>query len=135
MGVMQDSIFTKIIKGELPCHKVYEDDLTIAFLTIHPAHTGHTLVIPKAQVDQYIDLSASDYEALWNTVHKIAARLREVIGKDRVGLVIKGTEVPHTHVHLVPFNNDERLRADDVLDDAEPDHKKLAEIAAKLYIE
>lgn len=128
---MEESIFTKIINREIPSHTVYEDDLTIAFLDIHPAHHGHTLVVSKKQVDQYIDLPDEDYAALWRTVHKVAKRLREVIGKDRVGIVVKGVDVPHTHVHLVPFNNDESLKADDVRSD-EPDHAALAELAEKI---
>ncbi len=125
-----DSVFTKIIKGEIPCHKVYEDDRVIAFLTIAPIYEGHTLVVPKAQVDQYIDLSDDDYDALWRVVKKVAARIRSVTGKERVGVVIEGVDVPHTHVHLVPFNSNESLKAE--ASSAEPDHVKLAEVAQKL---
>ncbi|HEU5122116.1 MAG TPA: HIT domain-containing protein [Candidatus Saccharimonadales bacterium] len=109
---MEDSIFTKIIKGDIPAHKIYEDEKTIAFLTIQPVREGHTLVVPKIQVDQYIDLPDEDYDALWRTVKKIAARIREVTGKERVGVVIKGIDVPHAHVHLIPFNKGESLKAD-----------------------
>lgn len=133
MGVsgVEDSVFTKIIKGEIPCHKVYEDDLTIAFLTIGPVRDGHTLVIPKIQIDQYMDLPQEDYDAMWKTVKKVAARIRDVMGKERVGVVIKGIDVPHAHVHLIPFNPGEGLRADDPVE-ANPDHNKLAGIAKKL---
>jgi len=106
---MPDSIFTKIINGEIPSYKVYEDDLTIAFLDINPTRYGHTLVVPKRQIDQYIDLPDADYEALWWTVKKVAAKLREVTGRERVGVVIKGIDVPHAHVHLLPFNEGESL--------------------------
>jgi histidine triad (HIT) family protein len=109
---MEDSIFTKIIKGEVPAHKVYEDDKTIAFLTIQPVREGHTLVVPKVQVDQYIDLPDEDYDALWRTVKKVAAHIRDITGKERVGVVIKGIDVPHAHVHLIPFNRGESLKAD-----------------------
>ena len=126
----EPSIFTKIINGEIPCHKVYEDEKTFAFMTIQPVREGHTLVIPKLQVDQYIDLPDEDYEALWRTVKKVAARIREVTGKKRVGVVIKGLDVPHTHVHLIPFNENEHLKADG----AQPmaDDKALAAIAERL---
>lgn len=127
---MEDSIFTKIIKGEIPCHKIYEDEKTISFLTIAPVRDGHTLVIPKIQVDQYIDLPEEDYEALWRTVKKVATRVREVIGKERVGVVIKGVEVPHAHVHLIPFDEGESLKADSANETATDEH--LAEIAQKL---
>lgn len=128
---MEDSVFTKIIRGELPCHKVYENDKVIAFLTIGPVAEGHTLVVPKLQVDQYIDLPADDYAELWLAVKKVAARLRDVTGKDRVGVVIKGIEVPHTHVHLVPFNEDEPVNLDSSSKQVNPEN--LGQIAEKLY--
>ncbi len=113
---MEDSIFTKITKGEIPCHKVYEDELTIAFLDIYPSHYGKILVVSKKQVEQFIDLPEEDYIALWQTVRKVARKLREVTGKNRVAIVIKGVDVPHAHVHLIPINDDERLKADDDFD-------------------
>lgn len=129
---MEDSVFTKIIKGELPCHKVYEDELTLAFMTIQPVREGHTLVIPKKQVDQYIDLPDEDYEAVWRTVKKVATRIRSVTGKERVGIVVKGIDVPHFHVHLIPFNEDESLHGGD----GEPaEAEDLARVAAKLHFE
>jgi histidine triad (HIT) family protein len=128
---MQDSVFTKIIKGEIPCYKVYEDDKTIAFLTIGPVRDGHTLVVPKVQVDQYIDLPDEDYEALWRTVKKVAKHIRDVMGKERVGVVIKGIDVPHAHVHLVPFDGNEPLKADEPIEE-NPDHESLAAIARRL---
>ena len=127
---MEDSIFTKIIKGDVPAAKVYEDDATIAFLTIQPVREGHTLVVPKAQVDQYIDLSDEDYDAMWRTVKKVAARLRDVTGKERVGVVIKGVDVPHAHVHLIPFNKGESLKADGEPETVSP--RTLALVAEKL---
>lgn len=129
---MEESIFTKIIKGEIPSHKIYEDDKTIAFLTIQPVREGHTLVVPKVQIDQYIDLPDEDYDALWRTVKKVAARLRGVTGKERVGVVIKGIDVPHAHVHLIPFDRGESLKAD-----GEPDVQSsdvLAAVAEKIHI-
>lgn len=107
---MQDSIFTKIIKGEIPAHTIYEDEQTIAILTIEPVRDGHVLVIPKKQIDQYIDLDDESYLAVWATVKKIAPRIRDVTKKERVGIVIKGVDVPHFHVHLIPFNAGESLQ-------------------------
>lgn len=129
---MEESIFTKIIKGEIPSHKIYEDEKTIAFLTIQPVREGHTLVVPKVQVDQYIDLPDEDYDALWHTVKKVAANLRTATGKERIGVVIKGIDVPHAHVHLIPFNKGESLKAD-----GEPEivsNEMLAPVAEKLRI-
>jgi len=86
------------------CHKIYEDDKALAFLTINPVADGHTLVVPKVQVDQLWDLEVADYEHLWKTAQKIALHLRTVMNVDRVGVVVKGFEVPHAHIHLIPVN-------------------------------
>jgi histidine triad (HIT) family protein len=130
---MQDSIFTKIIKGEIPCHKVYEDALTFAFLDIHPAVEGHVLVIPKRQVEFLWDLDDADYNAVMATSKKLALHLRTVMNVPYVGVKVVGVDVPHAHVHLLPFTtSDEYSRHGDM--DAEADHAKLAELAAKLAI-
>lgn len=102
---MADSIFTQIIKGEVPANKIYEDDLTLAFLNIYPDRPGHTLVIPKKQVDHLWDLPDEDYQAVMSTAKKVAQRMRQVLKPERVGVKVIGEEVPHAHVHLIPFNN------------------------------
>lgn len=128
---MSDSIFTKIIKGEIPSHKVYEDDKTFAFLDIHPIQPGHILVVPKAQVEFVWDLSDEDYQAVMAAAKKIARRLREVLDVPYVGTQIVGIDVPHAHVHLIPFSNTKEFR--NIPDmEAEPDHAALAELAKKL---
>jgi histidine triad (HIT) family protein len=128
---MEDSIFTKIIKGEIPCHKVYEDESTLAFLDIHPVQPGHTLVIPKKQVEFVWDLEQEDYSALMLTSLKVARRLRDVMGKPFVGEMIVGVDVPHAHVHLIPFATTADMRAEQDMA-SEPDHPALAEIAKML---
>lgn len=128
---MDESIFTKIIKGEIPSHKVYDDDKTFAFLDIHPAQPGHLLVIPKKQVEFIWDLDESDYQALMASVQKIGRRLREVMGRPYVGVKVIGVDVPHAHVHLIPFSNTEEYKVTPDMS-AEPDHEALAEIAKKL---
>src|SRR3990167_1868781 len=100
----EPSIFTKIIKGEIPCHKVYEDNLTIAFLTIEPVQPGHTLVVSKKQIDHLWDLPDEDYQALMAATKKVATRMRQIFGTKRIGLKVIGEEVPHAHIHLIPFN-------------------------------
>ncbi len=130
---MQDSIFTKIINGEIPSHKVYEDDKTLAFLNIYPSVKGHVLVIPKVQVENVWDLSEDDYVALMTTVKKVALRLKDVIGSERVGEKIIGLDVPHAHVHLVPFTDPADYYARETKD--EPDHQALAALAETLYFE
>ena len=127
---MQDSIFTKIIKGEIPSHKVYEDEKTLAFLSIYPSVEGHTLVIPKAQVESLWDLSTDDYQALMETTRKVALRLRDVFDVERVGEKVIGLDVPHAHVHLVPFNTPEEYYAKETTD--EPNHTALAAVAQRL---
>ncbi|MDO4979057.1 MAG: HIT domain-containing protein [Candidatus Saccharibacteria bacterium] len=97
------SIFSKIIAGEIPCYKIYEDEKTFAFLDIHPETEGHTLVIPKNEVDKIYDLPEKDYAALMNTVKKLSAHLEKVTGRRILWKVI-GTDVPHAHVHLTPYD-------------------------------
>jgi len=128
---MSDTIFTKIIKGEIPSHKIYEDDQTLAFLDIHPATLGHTLVIPKTQVEFVWDLSDEDYRAVMETTKKVARHLREVLGTQYVGEKIEGVDVPHAHVKLIPFNSVAEYKASQDMK-SEPNHAALAELAKKL---
>lgn len=97
------SIFSKIIAGEIPCYKIYEDEKTLAFLDIHPETPGHTLVIPKVEVDKLYDLEMEDYLAVMKTVKMLASRMEKILGKRTLMKVI-GTDVPHAHVHLVSFD-------------------------------
>ncbi len=97
------SIFTKIINGEVPCYKIYEDDKTFAFLDINPETKGHTLVIPKTEVDKIYDLEDADYTALMHTVKKLSKHMERVLGV-RILWKVVGTDVPHAHVHLEPLD-------------------------------
>ena len=99
------SVFTKIINGEIPCYKVYEDEKTMAFLDINPETPGHTLVIPKKEVDKIYELDDEDYNALMTTVKKLSVNMEKVLGARTLWKVI-GTDVPHAHVHLLPFDKD-----------------------------
>lgn len=98
------SIFTKIISGEIPCYKIAETADFLAFLDIRPRAEGHTLVVPKAEVDYIFDLSPSVYAALWDFARKVAAGVEAVVPCERIGVAVIGLEVPHTHIHLVPIN-------------------------------
>ena len=129
---MEPSIFTKIINGEIPCHKIYEDDKTLAFLDINPAAEGHVLVVPKTEVEFVWDLSDEDYQAVMATVKKVARRLREVIGKPFVGEMIVGTDVPHAHVHLIPFQEVGEMKRNLDPHAQDPDHDRMASLAQKL---
>lgn len=128
---MEDSIFTKIIKGEIPCHKVYEDEHTLAFLDIHPIAEGHTLVIPKKQIEFVWDLDDEDYQHLMASVKKVAEHLRKTLVVPYVGVQVVGVDVPHAHVHLIPFRRVAEFRNQPDMS-AEPDHEALASLAQKL---
>lgn len=98
------SIFTKIIQGEIPSFKIAEDENYFAFLDINPLHSGHTLVIPKKEVDYLFDLDEETYSGLWKFANKVASGIDRAINCERVGVAVIGLEVPHAHIHLVPIN-------------------------------
>ena len=108
--MQQPSLFTRIINGEIPAHKIYEDDKVIAFLDLEPLNPGHTLVVPKVQVDQIWELDDENYKYLWKIVKKVGNHIHEVIGSTRVGVVVEGFGVPHVHVHLVPIYHGNDLK-------------------------
>jgi histidine triad (HIT) family protein len=128
---MDDSVFTKIVKGEIPCHKVYEDDKTLAFLDIHPVQPGHTLVVSKKQVEFVWDLEDEDYQAMMAATKLVAKRLKNVLDKPYIGSQIIGIDVPHAHIHLIPFSEVRELRRIPDMT-TEPDHIALAALAKKL---
>ncbi|MGB0429259.1 MAG: HIT family protein [Bacteroidia bacterium] len=97
------SIFSKIIKGEIPCYKVAEDDNYLAFLDIFPLKKGHTLVIPKKEIDYIFDLDADTLSGLTLFAQKVAKAIDKTIDCQRVGVAVIGLEVPHAHIHLVPL--------------------------------
>jgi len=99
------SIFTKIINGEIPAHKIAENENFLAFLDITPLAAGHTLVIPKKEVDYIFKLNDDLYSDLWLFAKKVAAAIEQVIPCKRIGVAVIGLEVPHAHIHLVPLNH------------------------------
>ena len=99
-----DSIFTKIIKGEIPCYKIAEDDRFIAFLDVFPIKKGHTLVVPKAQIDYLFDIDDSLLSDLMIFSKKVAQKMQRAISCERIGVAVIGLEVPHAHIHLVPLD-------------------------------
>ena len=99
------SIFTKIVKREIPAYIVAEDDSSIAILDINPLVVGHTLVIPKKEVDYYFDLESNEFDNLNQFARKVAKAIESVIPCLRIGVAVVGLEVPHTHIHLVPLNS------------------------------
>ncbi len=104
------SIFTRIINGEIPCYRVAEDERFIAFLDVRPLKPGHTLVVPKKEVDYIFDLDAETLSGLTLFAQKVAVAMKEVIECNRIGVAVLGLEVPHAHVHLVPITEESDLR-------------------------
>lgn len=121
------SIFTRIVKGEIPCHKIAESDNYLAFLDINPLAKGHTLVIPKKEIDYIFDLDEDTLSGLMLFAKKVAKAIDATIPCERVGVSVIGLEVPHAHVHLIPINTIGDLNF------AKPklkiEHPELAEIA------
>lgn len=98
------SIFTKIIKGEIPCYKIAEDDNFLAFLDVNPNSKGHTLCVPKQEIDKIFDINDDLYIGLMQFSKKIAIALEKTVPCKRIGMAVIGLEVPHAHVHLIPLN-------------------------------
>ena len=99
------TIFTKIINGEIPSYKIAEDEHYFAFLDINPNAEGHTLCVPKKEVDKIFDLDEETYLGLMKFSRKVALAIQKAIPCDRVGIAVVGLEVPHVHVHLIPINS------------------------------
>jgi len=104
------SIFTKIVNGEIPCYKVAEDDNFIAFLDVNPNAKGHTLCIPKQEIDKVFDIEDDLYLGLMAFSKKVAIALEKTVPCLRVGMSVVGLEVPHAHVHLIPLNTMDDIR-------------------------
>ena len=104
------SIFTKIIKGEIPCYKIVEDADFLAFLDVNPNAKGHTLCVPKQEVDKVFDLEDDLYLGLMQFSKKVAVALEKTIQCNRIGMAVIGLEVPHAHVHLIPLNEMDEMR-------------------------
>lgn len=131
---MTDCIFCKIVKGEIPSHKVYEDDDVFAFLDIHPINTGHALVIPKEHVPVFHEMDDATYDAVMRAAKKIASKIQATIKPLRVGLMIVGWDVPHTHVHVVPMNESGDITSQTLLENraGNPSQEELAKTAELL---
>jgi histidine triad (HIT) family protein len=104
------SIFTKIVNGEIPCYKIAEDDNFLAFLDVNPNVIGHTLCIPKQEINKIFDLDDALYLGLMKFSKKIAIALEKAVPCKRIGMSVIGLEVPHAHVHLIPLNEMDEMR-------------------------
>ncbi len=123
------SIFTRIVNGEIPAHKIAETDDFLAFLDVSPTATGHTLVIPKQEVDYLFALSDELYLGLMAFAKRIATAIEKAVPCQRIGVAVIGLEVPHAHVHLIPLNS---MADMDFTHKLNPSADELAEVAAKI---
>ena len=124
------TIFSKIIQGEIPCHKIEENDDFLAFLDISPLKEGHTLVIPKKETDYIFDIKDQEYEALWSFAKAVAKKIEKIIPCAKIGVAVVGLEVAHAHIHLIPINSVADMNfANSKLSLSQ---EELAEIAAKI---
>ena len=127
------TIFSRIVAGEIPSYKIAEDERYYAFLDISPLTKGHTLVIPKQEVDYIFDLDADTYAGLWRFAAEVAAAIRAAIPCKRVGVAVLGMEVPHAHIHLVPLQTEGDM--DFRKEKLQLTPGRFAEIAAAIHAE
>lgn len=121
------SIFTKIVNGEIPAYKVAEDDKYLAFLDVNPNAKGHTLCIPKQEINKIFDMEEEHYLGLMKFSRKVAKALEKTVPCKRVGVAVVGLEVPHVHVHLIPLNNMDEMRFIDKVKLEKEEFEALAE--------
>lgn len=124
------SIFTKIIQGEIPCHKVAENDEFLAFLDINPLQKGHTLVVPKKEVDEFFAQEDDTLQEMILFAKKVAEKVKSVFPCNRIGMTVIGLEVPHAHIHLIPINQEKDMNFHSPK--LTLSQEKLAEIAEEL---
>ena len=124
------SIFTKIINEEIPAYKIAEDDDHLAFLDAMPLVEGHTLVIPKKEIDVIFDLDSEEFKNLWAFAQQVAKKIEKAMPCIRVGVAVVGLEVPHAHIHLIPMNNVGDMNFSK--EKLQPTQEELAEAAAKI---
>lgn len=123
---VMSSIFTKIIKGEIPSYKIAENEHCFAFLDINPNAKGHTLCVPKKEVDKLFDLDEKSYIELMNFSYKIAQALEKAVSCNRVGVAVVGLEVPHAHVHLIPITQMSEMTFEKKVKLSDAEFKELA---------
>ena len=125
------SIFTQIINGEIPCYKIAETDNFMAFLDVNPNSVGHTLCIPKKEVNKIFDLDNDLYLGLMAFAKKIAIALEKTVPCNRIGMAVIGLEVPHAHVHLIPLHNMDEMRFQNKVSLTKTEFENLAVKIAK----
>jgi histidine triad (HIT) family protein len=133
---MNNCIFCKIIQGEVPAYKVYEDDKIFAFLDIHPINPGHILVIPKIHESDFYNLDSENYNALMDIVKKLSRKVHEQFDPKKVGLIVAGWDVPHAHVHIVPMHDYSDITSKPILEGTRtnPTSEDLEQVVQKLSV-
>jgi len=131
--VMEDCILCKIVSGEISSHKVYEDENSLAVMDIHPINDGHVLVFPKKHDEAFEQMGEDEFAVVMRTAHKVAKRIKDVLSPPRVGVLIEGFDIAHTHVKVIPIENEVELRHIPNMT-AEPDHEALTSMASRLVI-
>ena len=121
------SIFTKIINGEIPCYKIAEDENFLAFLDVNPNAKGHTLCIPKQEINKIFEMEDDLYVGLMQFSKKIAVALEKTVPCKRIGMAVVGLEVPHAHVHLIPLNEMDEMRFHNKVSLSKDEFEALAE--------
>lgn len=121
------SIFTKIVNGEIPCYKIAEDENFLAFLDVNPNAKGHTLCIPKQEIDKIFEIEDDLYIGLMQFSKKIAIALEKTVPCLRVGMAVVGLEVPHAHVHLIPLNEMDEMRFQNKISMSKEEFEALAQ--------
>lgn len=127
------TIFSKIIAGDIPCYKVAENDKFFAFLDINPVNWGHTLVVPKKEIDYIFDIEDKDLGDMMVFAKKVAKAIKKAIPCRKVGVTVLGLEVPHAHIHLVPLQNEGDMDFKHKISDPDPD--RMAKLAASIASE
>ena len=130
-----NTIFCKIIAGEIPCNKIAENDEFFAFLDINPVSKGHTLVIPKKEIDYIFDIDDDELGRMMIFAKKIAIAIRKAIPCVRVGVAVMGLEVPHAHIHLIPIAKESDMHFGNPKQKTTPDELKIIAGSIKTYIE
>jgi HIT family protein len=120
------TLFSKIINGEIPCYKIAENEHCFAFLDINPNAKGHTLCVPKIEVDKFFDLDEQTYLQLVSFARKVAQAIEKAISCNRVGMAVVGLEIPHSHIHLIPINEMEEMTFNKKIKLSEEEFKEIA---------
>lgn len=119
------TIFSKIINGEIPCYKIAEDENYFAFLDINPVNWGHTLVVPKKEIDYIFDLDDNDIAGMIVFAKRVAVAMKKTLPCRKVGMAVLGLEVPHSHIHLVPLNKEGDMDFKSKISNADPEKMRL----------